>query len=132
MSISASYPATADRLTRSSPASRSFHTYSWNHFRASGAAAATSSIDVVPIVDSAYGIPICSATLTTALSPSWFIIRVNPVGANANGSSERPPRIDVPRSISETSRRIDGCSSISANSRRARLRLISASAAPSV
>ena len=39
---------------------------------------------------------------------------------------------DVPRSMSETSRRIDGCSSISANSRRARRRLISASAAPSV
>ena len=46
-------PAAFARAIRSSPAERSFHTYSWNHFRAPGAAAATSSIDVVPIVDSA-------------------------------------------------------------------------------
>ena len=73
-----------------------------------------------------------SATFTTALSPSWFIIRVKPVGANANGSSERLAEDRRPRSISETSRRIDGCNSISANRWRARRRLISASAAPSV
>ena len=38
-------------------AARSRHRYSWNHCRASGAAAASPSIDVVPIVDSAYGMP---------------------------------------------------------------------------
>ena len=73
---------------RSSPAERSFHTYSWNHLRASGPAVATSSIEVVPIVDSAYGMPRRWATRTTARSPSWFIIRVNPVGANANGRAD--------------------------------------------
>jgi hypothetical protein len=57
VSMSASYPAALARDMRSSPAERSFHTYSWNHLRASGPAFATSSIEVVPIVDSAYGMP---------------------------------------------------------------------------
>ena len=53
VSMSASYPAALARAMRSSPAERSFHTYSWNHLRASGPAAATSSMEVVPIVDRA-------------------------------------------------------------------------------
>ena len=43
-------------------------------------------MDVVPIVDSAYGMPTRSATRATAGSPSVCIIRVKPVGANPNGA----------------------------------------------
>ena len=39
------------RSTSSLPAPRSRHTYNWNHLRAVGAAAATSSMEVVPKVD---------------------------------------------------------------------------------
>ena len=52
-------------------------------------------MDVVPIVDSAYGIPTRAATRATAGSPSVCIIRVNPVGANTSGSAEGRPRIVV-------------------------------------
>lgn len=53
VSCSASKPAALARAMRSSPRDRSRHTYNWNHLRAPGAAAATSSIEVVPIVDRA-------------------------------------------------------------------------------
>ena len=45
--------AACARSTSSLPAPRSRHTYNWNHLRAAGAAAATSSMEVVPRVDSA-------------------------------------------------------------------------------
>ena len=83
-------------------------------------------------MDSAYGMPRRWATRTTARSPSWFIIRVNPVGANANGSADGVPIMSVVGSTWDTSCRIDGWNSSSRNRCRARRRLISASAAPSV
>lgn len=54
VSMNASNPAALARAMRSSPAERvASRRRARNHLRASGAAAATSSIDVVPIVDSA-------------------------------------------------------------------------------
>ena len=51
---------------------------------------------VVPMVDSAYGTPISSATDATARSPSVCIMRVKPVGAKTNGKAERLPRMSRP------------------------------------
>jgi hypothetical protein len=87
---------------------------------------------VVPRVDSAYGMPTCSATEATAGSPSWCIIRVNPVGANPNGRVDRRPRMARLVSTVDTSRSTEGWNSMPANARRARSRLSSPSAAPSV
>jgi hypothetical protein len=84
------------------------------------------------MVDSAYGMPRRSATRATALSPSWFMSRVKPVGAKANGMADGCPSIVVDMSTSATSRRIEGWNSSSLNRSRARFRLISAPAAPSV
>ena len=52
-------------------------------------------MEVVPIVDSAYGMPARAATRATAGSPSVCIIRVNPVGAKTSGSADGRPRIVV-------------------------------------
>ena len=52
-------------------------------------AAATSSIEVVPIVESVYGMPASPAAVAPAISPSVCIRRVNPVGAMPKGSSAR-------------------------------------------
>ncbi len=113
--------------------SRSFHMYSWNQCRPSGPpTAATSSIGVVPMVESANGMPAAAAAPAPAVSPSVCIIRVNPVGAMPNGSSERRPRTSQPVSSFETSRRIAGWNSTSWKACRARARDSSASAAPSV
>jgi len=68
----------------------------------------------------------------TARSPLWCIIRVNPVGASANGSDERTPRMSRPVSISLTSRSTEGWNSTRANAWRARRSDSSPSAAPSV
>ena len=43
-------------------------------------------MDVVPIVERAYGMPVRAATRATAGSPSVCIIRVNPVGAKTSGA----------------------------------------------
>ena len=80
--------------------------------RASGAAAARSSIDVVAIVDRPIGMPLRCATRPTAASPSWFIIRVKPVGAKANGSADVLPRISRVVSTSDTPRSTFGWNSI--------------------
>ena len=58
-----------------------------------GFAALTSSIDVVPRVDSVNGMPAAPAADAPAISPSVCIRRVKPVGAMPNGSADRPPRI---------------------------------------
>lgn len=106
--------------------------YSWNQLRPCGFAALTSSIDAVPIVESENGMPARAAAWAPAYSPSVCIIRVNPVGAIANGSSERPPRMVQLVSTFETSRRIAGWNSMSRNACRARASDNSSSAAPSV
>ena len=54
-------------------------------------AAATPSIEVVPIVDSENGIPAAAAAWAPATSPSVCIIRVKPVGAIPNGSATDAP-----------------------------------------
>jgi hypothetical protein len=46
-----SLPALAARSISSSERSRSVHRYSWNQLRPLGAAAATSSMEAVPMVD---------------------------------------------------------------------------------
>jgi hypothetical protein len=84
------------------------------------------------MVDSAYGIPVRSATRATAVSPSVCMSRVNPVGAKARGSIDGAPRIDVDGSTAETSRSTLGQNSTRSNASRERRRLISAPAAPSV
>ena len=76
--------------------------------------------------------PTCSATDTTAGSPSVCIIRVNPVGANAKGSAARRPSISRLVSTAETSRSTVGWNSTRANASRARRSDNSPSAAPSV
>ena len=48
-------------------------------------------MDVVPIVDRAYGMPVRAATRATAGSPSVCIIRVNPVGAKTSGALDGRP-----------------------------------------
>ena len=80
----------------------------------SGEASATASGDVVPSVDSAYGMPSRPATRVTAGSPSWCISRVKPVGAKTSGIADGRPRIVVERSIDETSRSTLGTNSIRA------------------
>ena len=62
----------------------------------------------VPSVDSVYGMPTCSATDTTACSPSVCISRVNPMGANTNGSGLGRPRIVVSVCTAETSCSTEG------------------------
>ena len=97
-----------------------------------GLAAATSSIDVVPMVDSANGIPAAPAAVAPAISPSVCIIRVKPVGAIPNGSADGAPRTSTVVSTVATSRRIRGWNSTSRKAWRARASEISPSAAPSV
>ena len=76
--------------------------------------------------------PAASAAWEPAYSPSDCIIRVKPVGAMPTGSREGLPRMSVLRSMLETFRRMPGRNSMSRNASRARRRVISASAAPSV
>jgi hypothetical protein len=76
--------------------------------------------------------PARSATRATAGSPSCCIIRVKPVGANANGCSDRLPSTVVEVSSADTSCRIRGRNSICENRSRARRSATSSSAAPSV
>ena len=106
--------------------------YSWNQCRPPGSAIATSSIEVVPIVDNAKGIPAAVAAVAPAISPSACIIRVNPVGAIPKGSAARPPRTSREVSTAETSRRIEGWNSTSRKAWRALDSETSPSAAPSV
>ncbi len=73
-----------------------------------------------------------AAAAAPAGSPSVCISRVNPVGAMPNGRAEGPPKTVVEVSTTDTSRRMDGWNSTSSKARRARLREISPSAAPSV
>ncbi len=76
--------------------------------------------------------PAASAAVTPAISPSVCISRVNPVGAIPNGSAVGAPSTSREVSTLDTSRRIDGWNSTSANACRARLSDTSSSAAPSV
>jgi len=87
---------------------------------------------VVPMVDSANGIPAAAAAVAPAISPSVCIIRVNPVGAIPKGCATGPPSTLRLVSTVDTSRRIEGVNWMSSNACRARAREISASAAPSV
>ena len=89
-------------------------------------------MEVVPIVDSAYGMPTRAATRATAGSPSVCIIRVKPVGAKTRGSADGRPRIVVDGSTLETSRSTRGWNSTRANASRERRRPSSSPAAPSV
>jgi hypothetical protein len=127
-----SKPAFAARSTSAIERSRSFHMYSWNQLRPFGFVAFTSSMAVVPMVESEKGIPAAAAAPAPAISPSVCIMRVKPVGAIPKGSATRPPSTSLDMSTVETSRRIDGVNSMSSKAWRARFRLISPSAAPSV
>ena len=86
---------------------------------------------VVPIVDSVWGTPTSCATDATARSPSVCIIRVKPVGANANGRAARLPRMSRLVSIVDTSCSTDGLELDPGERRRARRSDCSPSAAPS-
>jgi len=92
----------------------------------------TSSIAVVPIVESENGMPAFAAACAPAISPSVCIIRVKPVGAIPNGSATGAPSTSQPVETVETSRRIAGWNSMSSKAWRARASDSSASAAPSV
>ena len=83
-------------------------------------------------MDSENGMPAAAAAVAPAISPSVCIIRVKPVGAIPNGSATRAPSTSREVSTVETSRRIDGTNSTSANASRARASDTSPSAAPSV
>ena len=89
-------------------------------------------MEVVPIVDRAYGIPTRAATRATAASPSVCIMRVKPVGAKTSGSADGRPRIVVEVSTCETSRSTRGWNSTRPKACLERRRPISAPAAPSV
>ena len=88
-------------------------------------------MDVVPIVDRAYGMPVRAATRATAGSPSVCSMRVNPVGAKTSGALEGAPRIVVEVSTSETSRSTCGRNSTRAYACLERRSAISCPAAPS-
>jgi len=75
----------------------------------------TSSIAVVPIVDSANGMPAAAAAVAPAISPSVCIIRVNPVGAIPKGWATGPPSTVRLVLTVDTSRKIDGVNSMSSN-----------------
>ena len=120
------------RRTSSMLASRSFHMYSWNQFVPPGEAATTSSIVVVPRVESENGIPNFSAARAPAISPSVCIIRAKPVGAIPTGIAKVSPRTLHSSETFETSCKIFGRNSKSKNARRARSRVNSDSAEPSV
>ena len=98
------HPPPAGRSRARSPY---LHMQSWNQFRPVGLAAATSSTDAVPSVESEKGIP-----LPTAAAPHarpLRIRRVNPVGAMPNGSADRPPRtLDVGRPRTRRAEPADG------------------------
>ncbi|CAB5008038.1 unannotated protein [freshwater metagenome] len=132
MSIKVLTPAFFARSTSAILASRSFHIYNWNQLSPFGAAATTSSIVVVPRVESVYGIPNFSPARATARSPSVCIMRVKPVGAKPNGISNFLPKVSRVISTFETSRRIFGINSIFVYAARARSKLNSDSADPSV
>ncbi len=110
-----SKPASAARSTRPYEISRCFITYSWNQLRPWGFASLTDSIELVPSVDRVKGMPAAPAAPAPAISPSVCISRVKPVGAMPNGSADEPPKIWHVVSTRETSRRIDGWNSTSAN-----------------
>ena len=86
----------------------------------------------MPIVESENGMPAAAAAVAPAISPSACIIRVKPVGAMPNGSATRCPSTSREVSTVDTSRRIAGRNSTSANACRARASDTSPSAAPSV
>ena len=130
VSQSASYPADAARVTSSLTNPRSFHVYTWNHLGPS-AAAATSSMLYVLIVDSEYGTPARPAARATASSPSELVSRVYPVGARMSGIGSRFPNSDVVVSISLTSRNTLGRNSIRPNAPEFCASVRSSSAAPS-
>ena len=98
---------------------------------ASGPAAATSSSERVPMVDSVKGMPARSAARTPPISPSACMKRVKPVGAIPNGSADRAPAIGVDRSGAAMPCRIRGSSSTASNASRERRRVSSRWAAPS-
>ena len=107
VTTSTRYLAAAARSTSSlfSPLSRRM--YSWNH-RSGCAAAATSSMVVVAMVDRVYGSPCFCAARAAAISPAGCIIRVYPVGARASGRGVTEPRNAVEVSGSDTSTRVRG------------------------
>ncbi len=107
-------------------------TYSWNQLRPWGLARFTSSIEVVPSVDSVKGMPAAAAAPAPALSPSVCMSRVKPVGAMPKGNALGPPRICVEVSTTAAGRRMSGWNSTSSNAWRARVIESSPSAAPSV
>ncbi len=107
-------------------------TYSWNQLRPCGLAFFTSSIDVVPSVESVNGMPAAPAAPAPAVSPSVCMSRVKPVGAMPKGSADGPPRISVDMSTCSAGRRMSGWNSTSSNAWRARASENSPSAAPSV
>ena len=76
--------------------------------------------------------PRAAAARPPARSPSWCIIRVNPVGASMNGIGQARPSTVALVSTSLTSCSTWGWNSTRANARRARRSEISSSAAPSV
>ena len=92
----------------------------------------TSSIDVVPSVESVNGMPAAPAAPAPAVSPSVCMSRVKPVGAMPKGMAELPPMIWVEVSTFVTSLRIEGWNSISRKDWTERSIEISPSAAPSV
>ena len=131
VNCSVSNPAAAARRTSPYEMSRSRMTYSWNQLRPYGFAAFTSSIVVVPSVDSVKGMPAARPRMPGDLALGLHR-RVKPVGAMPKGRADRPPRISTDVSTSGAGRRIPGWNSISSKAWRARERDSSPSAAPSV
>ena len=76
--------------------------------------------------------PAAAAAVAPAISPSACIIRVKPVGRDAERQRAGPPSTSRDVSTCETSRRIAGLNCTSPNASRARASETSPSAAPSV
>mmetsp|Transcript_11366 Transcript_11366/g.25550 ORF Transcript_11366/g.25550 Transcript_11366/m.25550 type:complete len:250 (-) Transcript_11366:164-913(-) len=97
-------PAASALLMSCRVRARSLYRYSWNQCLPVGAAAATSSMEVVDRVDRPISTPRLAAALAVASSPSGCAMRCIAVGATQMGDETLSPRMVVLVSIFETSR----------------------------
>ncbi len=88
-------PASSARATSSRLRPGSAWAYSWNQRRPAGAAAATSSIEWLAIVDSVNGIPASAAALADAVSAEGCASPWTAIGAIASGIDTASPSIVV-------------------------------------
>ena len=108
MTTSALQPAASARRTIASVNARSGWMYSWNHSRAPGARADTSSTATVDAMLTIMIVSAAAAARAVAGSPSGWASRWNAVGATMTGIEARSRRSVTPRSRFAAPRRTRG------------------------